>query len=188
MEGAGGLLMRHIEALLSVSRDEMERRQKTPERVDLLALLDVLAGVAGGRGGQEGFASPQHRGGNAAPCPGRAGLLLDHIAKSRRQRRQIHRRRAVAIHVKRLSRRGSLRSASQVHDTGIGVGRWRRTGSSTALSRPTRNFATVGGSGLGLAIARRRLEACGGRSGEKRHRQGRAFLVRLAVGVDEAPA
>ena len=42
LEAAGGLLMRHIEALLSVSRDEMERRQKPPERVDLYALLISL--------------------------------------------------------------------------------------------------------------------------------------------------
>jgi two-component system sensor histidine kinase RpfC len=105
MEGAGGLLMRHIEALLSVSRDEMERRQKPPERIDLLALLTALRALLAVEADKKGVRlglsieaeTPRHV--RAEP-----GLLLDLLQNLGGNAVKFTAAGAVAIHVKCLSR------------------------------------------------------------------------------------
>ena len=189
MEGAGGLLMRHIEALLSVSRDEMERRQKPRERIDLLALLAslraMLAVEADKKGVRLGLSieaeTPRHV--RAEP-----GLLLDLLQNLGGNAVKFTAAGAVAIHVKCLSRGAeNLDLRVEVHDTGIGVEKAAqdRIFDSFVQANPeiSRRF---GGSGLGLAIARRRLEACGGRIGVKSDiGKGALFWFELTVGADE---
>ena len=90
--GAGGVLLRHIEGLLTVSRDEIGAEAPPPERVDLYALLvslrAMLAVEADRKGVRLGLSIDA-----AAPRFIRAepGLLLDTIQKSRRQCGEIHR-------------------------------------------------------------------------------------------------
>jgi two-component system sensor histidine kinase RpfC len=189
MEGAGGLLMRHIEALLSVSRDEMERRQKPPERIDLLALLTALRALLAVEADKKGVRlglsieaeTPRHV--RAEP-----GLLLDLLQNLGGNAVKFTAAGAVAIHVKCLSRNAeSLDLRVEVHDTGIGVEKAAqgRIFESFVQANPdiSRRF---GGSGLGLAIARRRLEACGGRIGVKSDiGRGALFWFELTVGADE---
>jgi two-component system sensor histidine kinase RpfC len=189
MEGAGGLLMRHIEALLSVSRDEMERRQKLPERIDLLALLTslraMLAVEADKKGVRLGLSieaeTPRHV--RAEP-----GLLLDLLQNLGGNAVKFTAAGAVAIHVRCLSRGSeNLDLRVEVHDTGIGVeeAAQDRIFDSFVQANPeiSRRF---GGSGLGLAIARRRLESCGGRIGVKSDiGKGALFWFELTVGADE---
>ncbi len=189
MEGAGGLLMRHIEALLSVSRHEMERRQKPPERIDLLALLAplraLLAVEADKKGVRLGLSieaeTPRHV--RAEP-----GLLLDLLQNLGGNAVKFTAAGAVAIHVKCLSRGAdSLELRVEVHDTGIGVEKaaQERIFDSFVQANPeiSRRF---GGSGLGLAIARRRLEACGGRIGVISDvGKGAVFWFELTVGADD---
>jgi two-component system, sensor histidine kinase RpfC len=192
MEGAGAMLMRHIEALLSVSRDEMQRRQKPPERIDLLALLTslraLLAVEADKKGVRLGLSieaeTPRHV--RAEP-----GLLLDLLQNLGGNAVKFTSAGAVAIHVQCFARGpDSVDLRVEVHDTGIGVEKaaQARIFESFVQANPeiSRRF---GGSGLGLAIARRRLEACGGRIGVKSDLgKGALFWFELTVGADEIPA
>ena len=189
MEGAGGLLMRHIEALLSVPRYEMERRQKPPERIDLLALLAslraMLAVEADKKGVRLGLSIEAETPRQVRAEP---GLLLDLLQNLGGNAVKFTAAGAVAIHVKCLSRGAEkLDLRVEVHDTGIGVEKAAqdRIFDSFVQANPeiSRRF---GGSGLGLAIARRRLEACGGRIGVKSEiGKGALFWFELTVGADE---
>ena len=189
MEGAGGLLMRHIEALLNVSRDEMERRQKPQERIDLLALLASLRGLLAVEADKKGVRlglsieaeTPRH-------VRSEPGLLLDLLQNLGGNAVKFTAAGAVAIHVKCLSRGAdSLDLRVEVHDTGIGVEKAAqdRIFDSFVQANPeiSRRF---GGSGLGLAIARRRLEACGGRIGVISDiGKGAVFWFELTVGAED---
>jgi two-component system sensor histidine kinase RpfC len=192
LEGASGLLMRHIEALLSVSRDEMERRQKPPERLDLYALLislrALLAVEAEKKGVRVGVCidpeTPRHI--RAEP-----GLLLDILQNLGGNAVKFTAAGAVSIHVACRPRDAdSVVLSVKVRDTGIGVEK-------AAQGRIFESFVQAnpdisrqyGGSGLGLAIARRRLEACGGRIGvESDIGQGALFWFELTVGADATGA
>jgi two-component system sensor histidine kinase RpfC len=192
LEGAGGLLMRHIEALLIVSRDEMERRRKPPERLDLYALLislrALLAVEAEKKGVRVGVCidaeTPRH-------IRTEPGLLLDILQNLGGNAVKFTAAGAVSIHVACGLRDGDrMVLRVRVRDTGIGVDKaaQARIFESFVQANPdiSRHY---GGSGLGLAIARRRLEACGGRIGvESDIGQGALFWFELTVGADGAEA
>ena len=192
LSGAGGIMMRHIEALLTVSRDEIGPRSTTPERVDLLALLTnlraLLAVEADKKGVRLGVSIEAE-----TPCRvwAEPGVLLDALQNLGGNAVKFTPAGAVAIHVG-VARRGpeTIDLRVEVHDTGIGVGKAAqgRIFESFAQADPdiSRRF---GGSGLGLAIARRRLEACGGRIGVASEiGAGALFWFELTVGVDAGAA
>jgi two-component system sensor histidine kinase RpfC len=188
MSGAGAILLRHIEALLTVSRDEAGPSPARPERVDLFALLvslrALLAVEADRKGVRLGLCidcdTPRHI--LADPA-----LLLDVLQNLAGNAIKFTARGAVAIHVGVVRRdlaRVNLRI--RVRDSGIGIEKaaQRRIFDSFVQAHPeiSRRF---GGSGLGLAIAQRRLEARGGRIGvESEAGKGALFWFELAVGLD----
>ncbi|MCI4677347.1 response regulator [Rhodoblastus acidophilus] len=192
IRGAGGLLLRHIEGLLTVSRDEIGVEAPPPERIDLYALLmslrAMLAVEADGKGVRLGLSI-----GAGAPryILSDAGLLLDTIQNVGGNAVKFTASGAVAIHVSaREGEDGGLVLRVEARDTGIGIDK-------AAQDRIFETFvqggpdiaARFGGSGLGLAIARRRLEARGGRIGvESEPGKGALFWFELAVERDDADA
>ena len=188
LSGAGDILLRHIEGLLTVARDEMGQEPKRPERVDLFALLvslrALLAVEAEKKGVRLGLCidadTPRHI--FVEPA-----LLLDILQNLGGNAVKFTQAGAVAIHVGAGRRdRETLELRVDISDTGIGVApsAQARIFDSFVQADPgiSRRF---GGSGLGLAIARRRLELRGGRIGvESEPGQGSRFWFELAVGRD----
>ena len=181
IRGAGGVLLRHIEGLLTVSRDEIAAEAPPVETVDLYALLvslrDMLAVEADRKGVRLGLSMDA-----GAPRFIRAesALLLDTIQNLGGNAVKFTDRGAVALHVSAKHAGGGLLLRIEARDTGIGIDK-------AAQDRIFETFvqggpdiaARFGGSGLGLAIARRRIEARGGRIGvQKRTWRGRLVLVR----------
>lgn len=190
LSGAGGILLRHIEGLLTVASDEIGRPPQKPERVDLFALLvslrALLAVEAEKKGVRLGLCidadTPRHI--LAEPA-----LLLDILQNLGGNAVKFTQAGAVAIHVG-VGRRDkqTLELRVDVSDTGIGVDPMAqaRIFDSFVQADPgiSRRF---GGNGLGLAIARRRLESRGGRIGvESEPGNGSRFWFELAVGRDAA--
>ncbi len=188
LSGAGAILRRHIEVLLTVSPDEIEQRPEPAERVDLFALLiclrALLAVEADRRGVRLGLCieacTPRHI--LAEPA-----LLLDVLQNLVGNAIKFTQAGAVAIHVA-VGRRAleSLDLRVKIRDSGIGIEKTaqQRIFDSFVQADPSisRRF---GGSGLGLAIARRRLETHGGHIGvESEIGAGSCFWFELTVGVD----
>src|SRR5208282_1202169 len=184
LSGAGDILLRHIEALLTVSRDEIEQRPEARERVDLFALLiglrALLAVEADRKGVRLGLCieadTPRH-------ILARPALLLDVLQNLAGNAVKFTPRGAVAIHVG-VGRRGlgSLDLRVEIRDSGIGIekGAQQRIFDSFVQADPGIS-SRFGGSGLGLAIARRRLETQGGRIGvESEIGEGSCFWFELA--------
>ncbi len=192
--GAGGVLLRHIEGLLTVSRDEIGAEAPPPERVDLYALLvslrAMLAVEADRKGVRLGLSIDA-----AAPRFIRAepGLLLDTIQNLGGNAVKFTSRGAVAIHVAAgEAADGGLLLRVEARDTGVGIDKQAQGRIFEVFTQGGPDIAArFGGSGLGLAIARRRIEARGGRIGvESRPGEGALFWFELAVArePDEARA
>jgi two-component system, sensor histidine kinase RpfC len=184
IRGAGGILLRHIEGLLTVSRDEIAAKAPPVETVDLYALMvslrDMLAVEADRKGIRLGLSMDV-----GAPRFIRAesGLLLDTIQNLGGNAVKFTDRGAVALHVLAKDAGGGLLLRIEARDTGIGIDK-------AAQDRIFETFvqggpdiaARFGGSGLGLAIARRRIEARGGRIGvESEPGRGAVFWFELMV-------
>jgi two-component system sensor histidine kinase RpfC len=192
LSGAGSLLLRHIEGLLTVSRDEMERGKATPERVDLLALLISLRALLAVEAEKKGLRlglfleadTPRH-------IVAEPDLLRDVLQNLVGNAVKFTPRGAVSIHAGVIRRDAeTLDLRIEVRDTGIGLEK-------TAQKRIFESFVQAGpeiarrygGSGLGLAIARRRLETRGGRIGvESEIGEGACFWFELTVGTDRREA
>jgi two-component system sensor histidine kinase RpfC len=191
LSGAGAILMRQIDALLMISRDEIGK-QMARERVDLLALLTSLRALLAVEADKKGVRlglfvgaeTPRHV--LADPS-----LLHDILQNLAGNAVKFTAAGAVSIQVGVERRRhASLDLRVEVRDTGIGVDKeaQERIFESFVQADPdiSRRF---GGSGLGLAIVRRRLEACGGRIGvESEAGAGALFWFELTVGIDEIAA
>lgn len=191
IRGAGGVLLRHIEGLLTVSRDEIAAEAPPVETVDLYALLvslrDMLAVEADRKGVRLGLSMDA-----GAPRFIRAesALLLDTIQNLGGNAVKFTDRGAVALHVSAKHAGGGLLLRIEARDTGIGIDK-------AAQDRIFETFvqggpdiaARFGGSGLGLAIARRRIEARGGRIGVQSEPGGGAlFWFELMVERDPGAA
>ena len=188
LNSAAAMLLRHIDSLLTVSRDEIGARTAEPERVDLLALLvslrALLAVEADEKGVRLGLCieddTPRHIITDSA-------LLLDILQNIGGNAVKFTHRGAVAIRVGvRRCEDDRFDLRVEVLDTGIGIdtAAQHRIFDSFVQADPeiSRRF---GGSGLGLAIARRRLEARGGRIGvESDIGKGARFWFELNVGID----
>jgi two-component system sensor histidine kinase RpfC len=190
LSGAAQILLRHIEALLSVSRDEIGREAPRLERVDLFAVLlslrDLLVVEADKKGLRLGLCleagAPQYI--RAEP-----GLLLDILQNLAGNAVKFTPAGAVAIGVRAMPRDGGeIRLRFEVRDTGIGIDEDAQQRIFDAFVQAGPEIAPrFGGSGLGLAIARRRLEARGGRIGvESAPGQGAMFWFELTVERDAA--
>jgi two-component system sensor histidine kinase RpfC len=190
LSGAANILLRHIEALLSVSRDEIVSDAPRLERVDLFAMLlslrDLLAVEADKKGVRLGLCleagAPQHI--RAEP-----GLLLDILQNLAGNAIKFTPSGAVAISVRALPRDGGeIQLRFEVRDTGIGIDKDAQQRIFDAFVQAGPDIAPrFGGSGLGLAIARRRLEARGGRIGvESAPGRGALFWFELAAERDAA--
>ena len=190
ISGAGEILLRHIEALLSVSRDEIGRGATHPEPVDLFALLLSLRALLAVEADKKGVRLGLCVG---AGVPRRIltepGLLLDILQNLGGNAVKFTCAGAVAIHVG-ASRRpnGEIQLRFDVRDTGIGIDPRDQERIFDAFVQAAPDIAErFGGSGLGLAIVRRRLEARGGRIGvESTAGNGSVFWFELAVGLDQA--
>ncbi len=188
LSNAGGILLRHIEALLTVARDEIGQEPQRPERVDLFALLCNLRGLLAVEADKKGVRlglcidadTPRHV--LAEPA-----LLLDILQNLGGNAVKFTQSGAVAIHVGVISRDDAATELKiEVRDTGLGIARsaQARIFESFVQADPgiTRRF---GGSGLGLAIARRRLEARGGHIDvDSEPGKGSRFWFDLKVGRD----
>jgi two-component system sensor histidine kinase RpfC len=187
--GAGGLLLRHIEALLNVARDEIESDGRRAERVDLHAMLlslrALLAVKADRKGVRLGLCIEA-----SAPRFIRAepGLLLDILQNLGGNAVKFTPAGAVAIHVA-ASRgmEGDTILRVEVRDTGIGIDRAAQERIFETFVQAGADIAPrYGGAGLGLAIVRRRLDARGGRIDlESESGKGAAFRFELLVEPDE---
>ncbi len=192
LSGAGAILLRHIEELLTVSRDEIERRPEAPERIDLFTLLiglrALLAVEANKRGVRLGLCieacTPRH-------ILTEPSVLLDVLQNLVGNAIKFTRGGAVAIHVG-VSRVGleGLDLRVEIRDSGIGIEKaaQQRIFDSFVQADPSisRRF---GGSGLGLALARRRLETHGGHIGvESEFGEGSCFWFELTVMIDSDTA
>jgi two-component system sensor histidine kinase RpfC len=191
LSGAANILLRHIEALLSVSRDEIGSDTPRLERIDLFALLlslrDLLAVEADKKGVRLGLCleagAPQHI--RAEP-----GLLLDILQNLAGNAVKFTPSGAVAICVRAMPRDGGeIRLRFEVRDTGIGIDKDAQARIFDTFVQAGPDIASrFGGSGLGLAIARRRLEARGGRIGvESAPGRGALFWFELTAERDAAP-
>ncbi len=189
---ASDILLRHIEALLMVARDEIAEDRAAPERVDLFALLirlrAMLAVEADRKGVRLGLCVES---GVPRFVVAEPRLLLDILQNLGGNAVKFTPSGAVSLHVG-VGRRDGDRIALrvEVRDSGIGIDKaaQERIFDSFVQADPAigRRF---GGSGLGLAIARRRLEARGGRLGvESEIGKGALFWFELFVGlaVDES--
>ncbi|MGP0105855.1 ATP-binding protein [Rhodoblastus sp.] len=194
IRGAGGVLLRHIEGLLTISRDEFVATTPPPESVDLYALLvslrAMLAVEAERKGVRLGLCIDA-----GAPRFVRAepGLLPDTIQNLGGNAVKFTDKGAVAIHVSaRDGAHGALTLRIEARDTGIGIDKAAQARIFEAFVQGGPDIAArFGGSGLGLAIARRRIEARGGRIGvESDPGKGALFWFELAVArdPDAAPA
>jgi two-component system sensor histidine kinase RpfC len=190
LSGAAQILLRHIEALLSVSRDEIGRAEPRLERVDLFAVLlslrDLLSVEADKKGLRLGLCveagAPQYI--RAEP-----GLLLDILQNLVGNAVKFTPAGAVAIGVRAMPRDGGeIRLRFEVRDTGIGIDEDAQQRIFDAFVQAGPEIAPrFGGSGLGLAIAKRRLEAQGGRIGvESAPGRGAMFWFELTVERDAA--
>jgi two-component system sensor histidine kinase RpfC len=192
LSDAGSLLLRHIEGLLPLSRDEIEPGRAAPERVDLLELLISLRALLAVEAENKGLAlglcveadTPRH-------IIAEPDLLRDVLQNLVGNAVKFTPRGAVSIHTGVVRREAeSLDLRVEVRDTGIGLEKaaQKRIFESFVQADPdiARRF---GGSGLGLAIARRRLETRGGRIGvESEIGEGACFWFELTVGTDRRAA
>ncbi len=188
IRGAADVLLRHIEALLTLSRDEIGADAPPVETVDLYALLvslrDMLAVEAGRKNVRLGLSVDAR-----VPRYIRAesGLLLDTIQNLGGNAVKFTDRGAVAIHVSAKEvASGGLLLRIEVRDTGIGIDEAAQDRIFEAFVQGGPTIAArFGGSGLGLAIARRRVEARGGRMGvESALGRGALFWFELTVAPD----
>ncbi|HUO55774.1 MAG TPA: ATP-binding protein [Rhodoblastus sp.] len=189
--GAGGVLLRHIEALLAIARDEIGAEDRRAERVDLYALLlslrAMLAVEAGEKGVRLGLSidagTPRHV--RVEP-----GLLLDVLQNLGGNAVKFTADGAVAIHVAAREVEGGHLLRVEARDTGIGVDKAAQDRIFEAFVQAGPDIAArFGGSGLGLAIARRRIEARGGRIGvDSEPGRGATFWFELFVERDATPA
>jgi two-component system sensor histidine kinase RpfC len=188
LSGAASLLLRHIEGLLTVSRDEMERGKALPERVDLLALLMSLRALLAVEAEKKGLAlglcleadTPRH-------IVAEPDLLRDVLQNLVGNAVKFTPSGAVSIHVGVIRRDAkTLDLRVEVRDTGIGLEKSAQKRIFESFVQADPDIASrYGGSGLGLAIARRRLETCGGRIGvESEIGEGACFWFELTVGTD----
>ncbi|MGO9429569.1 ATP-binding protein [Rhodoblastus sp.] len=185
---AGAILLRHIEELLTVSRDEIERRPDALERVDLFALLIGLRALLAVEADRKGLrlglcieaGTPRH-------IVAEPALLLDVLQNLVGNAIKFTQAGAVAIHVG-VARRDlkSLDLRVKISDSGIGIEK-------TAQERIFDSFVQAdlsisrrfGGSGLGLALARRRLETQGGHMGvESELGEGSCFWFELSARIE----
>jgi two-component system sensor histidine kinase RpfC len=188
LSDAGSLLLRHIEGLLTLSRDEIEPAKAAPERVDLLEMLISLRALLAVEAEKKGVAlglcveadTPRH-------IVVEPDLLRDVLQNLAGNAVKFTPRGAVSIHAGVIRRDAeSLDLRVEVRDTGIGLKKaaQKRIFESFVQADPDigRRF---GGSGLGLAIARRRLETRGGRIGvESEIGEGACFWFELTVGTE----
>ena len=186
---AGGVLLRHIEALLNIARDEIESAPARVERVDLHAMLlslrALLAVEADKKGVRLGLCIEA-----GVPRFIRAdpSLLLEVLQNLGGNAVKFTPAGAVAIHVA-ASRKGDggfvLRA--EVRDTGIGINREAQERIFETFMQANAEIAPrYGGAGLGLAIVRRRLQARGGKIGvESEAGRGATFWFELAVEPDD---
>jgi two-component system sensor histidine kinase RpfC len=192
LSSAGSLLLRHVEGLLTLSRDEINPDKAAPERVDLLEMLISLRALLAVEAEKKGLAlglcveadTPRH-------IVVEPDLLRDVLQNLVGNAVKFTPRGAVAIHAGVIARDAeSADLRVEVHDTGIGLEKaaQKRIFESFVQADPDigRRF---GGSGLGLAIARRRLETRGGRIGvESEIGEGACFWFELTVGIDRRAA
>ncbi|WP_374545788.1 ATP-binding protein [Rhodoblastus sp.] len=189
MSGAAEIQLRHIEALLRVSRDEIGGEGARAEGVDLFALLlslrALLAVEADKKGVRLGLvidaSAPRH-------ILSEPGLLLDILQNLGGNAVKFTQHGAVAIHLRAARRAsGDLLLRFEVRDTGIGIDAADQDRIFEAFTQAGPDIARrFGGNGLGLAIARRRLESRGGRIGvESEAGKGALFWFELAAGLDE---
>ena len=188
--GAANVLLRHIEGLLTVSRDEIGADARQVERVDLYALLislrAMLAVEADKKGVRLGLAI---EGGTPRHIRSEPGLLLDVVQNLGGNAVKFTPAGAVAIHVAAVNREGhGLVLRVEVRDTGIGVDAAAQERIFDAFVQAGPEIgAHFGGAGLGLAIARRRLEARGGSIGVESHPgHGALFWFELAIERDDS--
>ncbi|WP_294541865.1 ATP-binding protein [uncultured Rhodoblastus sp.] len=192
VSGAGSLLLRHIEGLLTVSRDEIERGQAPPERVDLPALMISLRAMLAVEAEKKGLAlglcleadTPRH-------IVAEPGLLVDVLHNLVGNAVKFTATGAVSIHAGVVRRDAEcLDLRVEVRDTGIGLEKSAQKRIFESFVQADPDIARrYGGSGLGLAIARRRLEIRGGRIGvESEIGEGSCFWFELTVGTDSRQA
>ncbi len=187
IHGAGDVLLRHIEGLLTVSRDEIGAEAPPVETVDLYALLvslrDMLAVEADRKSVRLGLSMDA---GVPRFIRAESGLLLDTIQNLGGNAVKFTDRGAVAIHVSARDACGGLLLRIEVRDTGIGIDKAAQDRIFETFVQGGPNIAArFGGSGLGLAIARRRIEARGGRIGvESQPGRGALFWFELEVAPD----
>ena len=187
IRAAADVLLRHIEALLTLSRDEIGVEAPPVETVDLYALLvslrDVLAVEADRKNVRLGLSIDA---GVPRFIRAESGLLLDTIQNLGGNAVKFTGAGAVAIHVSAKEADGGLLLRIEVRDTGIGIDKAAQDRIFEAFVQGGPKIAArFGGSGLGLAIARRRIEARGGRIGvESAPGRGALFWFELAVAPD----
>ena len=185
ISGAGSILLRHIEALLKVSRDEMDQDQGGASVVDLFALLADLRAVLAVEADKKDVRLGLFvEAGTPRYIFADQGLLLDIFQNLVGNAVKFTPSGAVALRVG-LRRAGpaGFELRAEVRDTGIGVEKTAQKRIFDSFVQASPEIAEIyGGSGLGLAIARRRLESRGGRIGvESALGQGACFWFEMQV-------
>jgi two-component system sensor histidine kinase RpfC len=185
ISGAADILLRHIEALLSVARDQIGDGAASAQSVDLFALLmslrSLLAVEADKKGLRLGLCLdadlPRH-----VVCE--PGLLLDVLQNLGGNAVKFTDEGSVAISVRASKREeDEIVLRFEVRDSGIGIDRQDQARIFEPFVQAGRTIAQkFGGAGLGLAIVRRRIEDRGGRIGvESAIGKGATFWFEIAA-------
>jgi two-component system, sensor histidine kinase RpfC len=189
ISGAADILLRHIEALLSVARDEIGEGEGLAQKVDLFALLlslrSLLAVEAEKKGLRLGLCFDADLPRNIVCEP---GLLLDVLQNLGGNAVKFTAEGAVAISASVTQRAdGETILRFEIRDSGIGIDRQDQIRIFEPFVQAGRTVAQrFGGAGLGLAIVRRRIEQRGGRIGvESAIGKGATFWVEIAVAPAE---